>query len=119
VSEKKFDKTKYRFSYYKDKDAHDYIQFINGKQYWGTDGETPTRAYKSILIVCSQKKVSLPPSALENLFEPNILDTEVHYDRQNDILYIQSFNSDGAGAYDVIWKIEKGVYKERYIMYGF
>ena len=28
-------------------------------------------------------------------------------------------NSDGAGSYEVIWKIEKGVYKERYIAYGF
>jgi len=28
-------------------------------------------------------------------------------------------NSDGAGYYGVIWKIEKGVYKSRYIVYGF
>jgi hypothetical protein len=28
-------------------------------------------------------------------------------------------NGDGAGAYEVIWKIESGVYKERLIAYGF
>jgi hypothetical protein len=32
---------------------------------------------------------------------------EVHYDKVHDILYIESMNSDGAGSYEVIWKIEK------------
>lgn len=35
------------------------------------------------------------------------------------IVYIQSMNSDGAGSYEVIWKVEKAVYKERYIACGF
>ena len=37
----------------------------------------------------------------------------VHYDKDNDILYIVANNGDGAGAYMVCWQIEKGVYKGR------
>jgi uncharacterized protein YgiM (DUF1202 family) len=40
VSIRKFDKNKYRLTY--DKDSKEFIQAINGKDYWGTDGEMPT-----------------------------------------------------------------------------
>lgn len=116
ISEKKFDKSKYRFTYYKD--ANRVIQFINGKQYWGTDGELPKSEYNSIIIQIGARKISLPPSALENLFQPTIYSTIVHIDFSNDIVYIQASNSDGAGTYDVIWRVEKGVYKDRFIAYG-
>jgi hypothetical protein len=44
---------------------------------------------------------------------------EAHYDPLNDILYIRSQNSDGAGAYDVVWRVVKGIYTDRDIVYGF
>jgi hypothetical protein len=113
----KFDKSRCRVSY--SKDSYRQVQFVNGKQYWGTDGEQPKTEYKSILIIIANRKITLPWTAIENLFEPNIYNTQVNYDRKNDILYIQSMNSDGAGAYEVIWRIEEGVYKDRYIFYGF
>jgi hypothetical protein len=40
-------------------------------------------------------------------------------DKENDVIYIQSMNSDGAGGYVVAWKIEKNIYKERAIFNGF
>ena len=116
ISEKKFDKSKYRFTYYRD--ANHVIQFINDKQYWGSDGELPKTEYSSIIIQIGARKIFLPSSALENLFQPTIYSTIVHIDFSNDIIYIQASNSDGAGAYDVIWRIEKGIYKDRLIAYG-
>jgi hypothetical protein len=112
----KFDKSRYRVSYSKD---HNEILFVNGKQYWGTDGEQPKIEYQSILITIANRKITLPWAAIENLFEPTIHNTQVNYDRENDILYIQSVNSDGAGGYEVIWRIEGGVYKDRYIFNSF
>ncbi len=64
-------------------------------------------------------RLTLPPAALENLYEPNLGSTKVNYDRIKDILYISTMNSDSAGGYFVVWKIEKGKYKERFIAYGF
>jgi len=117
IAEQKFDKSKYKFSYYKD--APDQIEFINKKQYWGIDGGLPTREYKAVTIHAQKRNIILPKSALANLFEPTLRTIEVNYDRSNDIFYINSMNSDGAGAYYVIWKIEKGIYKERLVVYGF
>jgi hypothetical protein len=117
LTQQQFNKQQHQFSYYKD--APTQIELIDGKQYWGTDGGLPTTAYQSVVIQIGTKTMRLPAAALSNLFEPSLYSTTVNYDQQNDILYIQSMNSDGAGAYGVVWRIEKGVYKDRYIAYGF
>jgi hypothetical protein len=117
VRKLKFDKSKYRFSYYKD--SKDQIELINGKHYWGKDGGVPDFAYKSITITKGNKIIELPKAAFEDLFQPTLYNTKVNYDKGNDILYIQAMNSDGAGGYEVIWRIEKGKYKDRFVAYGF
>jgi hypothetical protein len=79
----------------------------------------PTTQFNKIEIKIGQKIILLPKTALEGLYEPNIYNAEVNYDKLNDTFYIQTMNSDGAGSYLVIWKAAKGVYKERLIAYGF
>ena len=113
----RFNRDKYKLSFHKE--YKDQLQFINDEQYWGTDGGIPKTEYKAMEVSIGKRKVSLPQSALDNLFEVSLFNTIVNYDKPNDILYIQSFNSDGAGSYEVIWKVEKGSYKERYVAYGF
>ena len=117
ISTRPFVRSRYHLTHFKD--SPKYIQLIDGKQYWGTDGEMPTTEYKSIHITLGNKELILPKAATENLFEPSIGTAQVNYDRKNDILYIQSSNSDGAGAYEVIWRVQRGVYTDRYIAYGF
>ena len=114
---KSFEKSKHIFKY--DKEEKDQIVLIDNKQYWGTDGEMPKTEYESIKLVVGGKGIVLPKSAFANLYEPNLSMTQVHYDKTNSILYILSENSDAAGSYEVIWKVEKGIYKERFIAYGF
>ena len=92
--------------------------FKAGKSY-GTDGERPTSEYRSIVVHFGSREFSLPRVAIGDLFQPTIYNTKVNYDRKNDILYIRSMNSDGAGGYYVIWKIEKGVYSGRFIASDF
>lgn len=117
IIEQKFDKNKYKLTFHKE--YKDQLQFVNNKQYWGTDGGIPKTEYKSIEVHFGAKKFILPQKAIDNLFEISLYNTKVNYDKPNDVLYIQSMNSDGAGSYEVIWKVEKGIYKERYIAYGF
>ncbi|MBX3256659.1 MAG: hypothetical protein KF862_21160 [Chitinophagaceae bacterium] len=117
ITQKSFDKRQHKFSYCKE--AKDQIELIDNKAYWGTDGGIPAFEYSSVAIKIGRKTFQLSQPALSNLFEPNLYNTAVNFDTDNNILYIQSMNSDGAGAYHVIWKIEKGIYKERYIAYGF
>ena len=113
LSTEKFDKSKHSFKYHKE--YRDVIEKIDGKPFWGTDGNMPKREYKSIEVKIGGKQVSIPQSAYNDLYE-SYLYTEfnsVHYDKDNDILYIVANNGDGAGAYMVCWQIEKGVYKGR------
>ena len=113
LSTEKFDKSKHSFKYHKE--YRDIIEKIDGKPFWGTDGNMPKREYKSIEVKIRGKQVSIPQSAYNDLYE-SYLYTEfnsLHYDKDNDILYIVALNGDGAGAYMVCWQIEKGVYKGR------
>lgn len=118
VSQKKFDKSKHNIRYYNG-DNQPWIKLIDNEIYWGTDGEMPKTEYKSIKIKTGSRIITLPAKALKNLYEPSLYNTQAHYDEQSNIIYIQSMNSDGAGGYEVIWKIENGIYKERFVAYGF
>ncbi|WPO79376.1 hypothetical protein [Flavobacterium sp. KACC 22761] len=95
------------------------LKKINGKDFWGTDGGIPKSTYKSIAVVIDNNTIELPKNAFDDLFEPNLYNTKINFDKKNNILYIASSNSDGAGGYEIVWVIEKGKYKERKIVYGF
>ena len=115
LSTEKFDKNKHSFKYHKE--YHDIIEKIDGEPFWGTDGNMPKREYKSIEVKIRGKQVSIPKSAYNDLYESSLYIefNSVHYDKDNDILYIVANNGDGAGSYMVCWQIEKGVYKGRKI----
>jgi len=65
------------------------------------------------------KRSFYPKTQRKTFLNPGIGTAQINYDRKNDILYIRSSNSDGAGGYEVIWRVEKGAYTGRYIAYGF
>jgi hypothetical protein len=117
VTQTKFDKTKHKFKFVNNE--NEWIELIDNKEYWGTDGEIPEFEYQSISIKIGQKKITLPKKATENLFQPNLKNTKANFDKLTNTLYIHSMNSDGAGGYEVIWKIVNGIYKERFLAYGF
>lgn len=117
VTQKRFDKKKHKYRYYKESPTE--IEFIDNKQYWGTDGGTPTVEYYSIKIKIGRNVFVAPKLATQNLYEPNLGTVEVNYDKETGMIYIQTRNSDGAGAYFVVWKFKNGVYKDRLIAYGF
>lgn len=113
IIQEKFNPDKHKLTF------DNWLTKINGKSFWGTDGGIPKTQYQSIKIKINNKNIDLPKTAFYDLFEPNWYHTKANYDEKNDVLYLHSFNSDGAGGYAVVWKIEKGEYKDRLIMYGF
>mgnify|MGYP003577167419 FL=1 len=89
------------------------------KPMWGTDGGLPNSSYKFVKLKIKGKVTEVPQESLENLFQPTIIEKanhfkyiEINYDKSNDILYISSLNSDGAGSYVVLFVFEKGNFKE-------
>jgi len=95
------------------------VEKIDGRQVFGTDGGIPKTQYKFITFEINKTPVEIPQSALQNLYEPNLYNSKANYDAVNDILYLQSSNSDGAGGYEIVWIIEKKKFKTRIEAYGF
>lgn len=95
------------------------ISHIDNTRVWGTDGELPVSQYSSVSVVIGKKTINLPAAAFHDLFNPKLFHTEVFYDAARRRVFITSLNSDGAGAYYVVWIIDKGVYKKRIIFHGF
>ncbi|RXM51605.1 MULTISPECIES: SH3 domain-containing protein [unclassified Chryseobacterium] len=89
------------------------------QQIWGTDGTVPQTHYKSITVQIGDKKVQIPNKEIENLFNVSNQFTACYFDRKNDTIYLTMLNSDGAGAYVALFKIVKGVYKERILKIPF
>ncbi len=112
-----FVKKGHRYTY--SKINHGHLEKIDGHSFWGQDGGMPGRHYKDILLISSGDTMALPSSAIFDLYEPNSFYTKAYLDAYNDRLFIESSNSDGAGAYSVIWLIENGRYKNRLVVYGF
>ncbi len=96
-----------------------FLQTINGKHIFGTDGEIPKRQYSSIEVVDGHQHFSFTQRQLENLFEPNFELTKCYLDKATNTIYLTASNSDGAGAYEVLWVIANGECRTRVEMTSF
>ncbi|VXB90658.1 conserved hypothetical protein [Flavobacterium sp. 9AF] len=112
-----FVKSNHSYTYFKDYPS--LIEKIDDKESYGTDGNLPKRAYKSISITIDGVTTKVPNNGISNLYEPNLTTTRVYHDATNQSLYIETMNSDGAGSYVIVWVIEKGIYKDRFIAIPF
>ncbi|MFB9077199.1 hypothetical protein ACFFLS_02835 [Flavobacterium procerum] len=117
IESKNFDPKTAKLGYLKNDKS--ILEKINGKQVWGRDGTIPRKTYKLIAVTIGSKTIEIPKNAFDDLFEPSFFNTEINYDKKEDILYISAMNGDGAGGYVILWIIEKGKYKERQITRGF
>jgi hypothetical protein len=114
-----FKSKNHKFSYapsgaIRKEDPQTELDKIDGKQFWGTDGEIPKKAITSLKIMINGSQINIPKSAFDDLYEPRLKTLKV-YLGINNTLYIEMDNSDGAGAYSVIWIIKNNQYLKRYI----
>lgn len=116
----KFDYNKNR-QHFSSTQYEDYtvIDKFKGQKLWGTDGGIPTSHYTSIKATIKGRSTQIPEKEIENLFNINNDFAACYYDEVNDILYITSENSDGAGGYAVLFTISKGLYKGRVVTMPF
>ena len=87
---------------------------IDGKRFWGTDGEIPKTGISSVHISIDNIPVILPVNAYNDLYEPH-LETLSFTHGPGNTIYISMNNSDGAGGYTIIWIIKDNKYYDRYI----
>lgn len=90
------------------------LYFIDGKVFWGTDGPIPQKSISKLMLVKNGKSICIPTDAFNDLYEPNLETLSVCYGPEN-TLYISMNNSDGAGAYSIVWAFKDYKYYSRYI----
>jgi len=104
---------------YKKNSGSRYLDKINGKHFYGTDGEIPKFMYKRILVVVGRDTLKIPAAEYNDLYEPNLSSTNLNYDSKIHRYYLSAMNGDGAGGYEVVWVFDKTKYLRRYIYNGF
>lgn len=118
ITQKPFYKKSHVLTY--SKEYPDLITQIDHSEYFGTDGEMPRTQYHQIILTYPQHhEITLPEEATADLFEPSLNRLHVFYDSKTKSIFIDGINSDGAGGYVAVWKIENGIYKGRMIFTGF
>ncbi|BAU53944.1 SH3 domain-containing protein [Mucilaginibacter gotjawali] len=90
------------------------LELIDGKGFWGTDGEIPKKSISKLMVVKNGKSIIIPAGAFNDLYEPNFETLSVCYGPENTI-YVSMSNSDGAGAYGIVWIFKDYKYYTRYI----
>jgi hypothetical protein len=116
IKSKLFNPRFHKLTYSKPLDKHSQgiLIRIDSRHIWGTDGELPKKMISSLTLIKNGIPIIIPKIAINDLYEPNFKSFKI-YLSPNDVIYIEMDNSDGAGAYSIIWTIKNGKYLERYI----
>ncbi len=86
---------------------------INGRRIYGTDGNMPKTEVVGIKVFMNGKKIEVPEMLYQDIFECNNAFTINK--NQNDYI-VHQWNSDGAGAYLVVWVFGNEKLKQRLIL---
>lgn len=98
-------------------DGQNELTSIDGKHIWGTDGNIPKVKITGVNVSINNTTVIIPKSEFGDLYEPNFKLFHAYLSK-NGTIYIEMDNSDGAGAYTIIWVIKDNKYLKRYIDNG-
>ncbi|MEM6841756.1 MAG: hypothetical protein AAF632_05995 [Bacteroidota bacterium] len=107
---KNFDRLKHKYELQDEK----WVVKIDNKRPWGVDGGYPTAEIQSLHLKINGKTVSFPKDAYIDIFELDLSSLKI-YQNTSGTLFIATSNSDGAGYYDLVWKIQDRTYKGRFI----
>ena len=89
---------------------------IDGIVPFGVMGEIPTAKFSAISYSHDSIRLEFPGEELQDLYLPGkkFWEPAVYCGPRGEF-YITSFNSDGAGAYDLVWVIKDGKILHRYV----
>jgi hypothetical protein len=94
---------------------------VDGRFAWGTDGNIPNIEIYSMTFLLDGRKLSIPQKLFKDCYEPN-LDyrfLKIRFGPQFKSVIVSMSGSDGAGGYDVVWRLESTGHHSRSINRGF
>lgn len=89
-----------------------WIVAINGLKPWGTDGDKPKQEVEKIEVAINGVKISVPEILFLDIFECK---NSFNIYKIGDFFIVNQWNSDGAGAYEITWVIDKNGIKQRLV----
>ncbi len=107
-----------------------YVYKINGRHFWGIDGQVPSRQVVAVRIYYGDRRVDLPTRAFRDIFEPNFCfrtsllgSRECHskafMSADGERIYIYMRNGRIPSLYEVTWIISRGEYLGRVVDYAY
>ena len=96
-----------------------FVEEINGKKFYGTDGDLPKTSFKSIVCKIDNQEIFVGREQLNDIFEPNLSNAEAYFDAKTETIYFSMYNSDGAGGYYLGFIFHKNEKPQRYIFNEF
>jgi hypothetical protein len=116
IKSNRFNPNAHKLSYSRpgEKNTQKFLLKIDGKHFLGTDGNIPKKFISSLSVFKNGIKINIPETVFNDLYEPSLKTIKV-YIKNDNIIYIQLDNSDGAGSYTVIWTIKNNRYFKRYV----
>ncbi|KAA9324991.1 hypothetical protein [Adhaeribacter soli] len=85
---------------------------ISGRPVWGTDGDFPKTQVKSVNASVKGKKIEIHRALYSDIYE--CTNTFKVY-KNGDSFIVYQWNSDGAGAYQIVWVFSKDELKQRLV----
>lgn len=97
-----------------------YISKIDDQYPWGIDGIKPENLIeiKTIKITTKNETYNIPINNLTGMYSPSFNNTQICIGSDKTI-FITMSNGDGAGAYNVVWKIKDNIVKNQFVFRDF
>ena len=85
---------------------------INGRHMWGTDGFWPQNEVRTIRLTIQGVPVPIHEVFYSDIFDCTNTYKVYHY---NNLFVVHQWNSDGAGAYELLWVFDKNGVRQRLV----
>jgi hypothetical protein len=83
-----------------DKQDGKWVTAINGRPVWGTDGNFPKTQVDKVEVIIEGKEIEIHEVFYSDIYE---CDSGLSIYKNGDTYFVHQLNSDGAGAYEIVW----------------
>lgn len=95
-----------------DKQEGKWVTAIDGRPVWGTDGGFPKIQVDDIEVEISGLKLTIEKVFYSDIYE---CDNSLSVYKSGETYFVHQWNSDGAGAYEIVWVLDKNGLKQRLV----
>ena len=89
-----------------------WVTAIDGRPVWGTDGNFPRTQVDDIKVTIDGKEIEIHQIFYSDIYE---CDNGLSIYKKGTTYFAHQWNSDGAGAYEIVWVLNKNGLKQRLV----